>query len=155
MEMRELGAGGGKGDLNPKHELEFGDAQLIGQMLEASESKLNGQPDKLSGMWKTVSAAMANGTQAIKLDVPALGLNNGTGSQSEDYDVLEDLPLHKLLPALAGWLQRDKQAGEVVEETNAPESKKSDALRPNNALPKQIVSQMPPTTIPDLLLTNQ
>ena len=136
MEMRELGAGGGKGDLNPKHELEFGDAQAIAQMIEAYEPKLNGQPDMLSTIWTTISAAMEAGTQSIKLDVPPLGLDPNTASLTDDYDILEDLPLQRLLPALAKWLQKDKPEDCGAKEPTTTSAKVD--LTEEPALPKQI-----------------
>lgn len=138
--MRELGAGGGKGDLDPKHELEFGDAEAVAKMLEAYEAKFKDQPDVLSKMWQTAAAAVESGAQTIDLDVSALGLKDDGVSQGKegDFDVLEDMPLQKLLPALAGWLQKVKQdSGEqVVEPAEAP----SPITMAAATLPKHIVS---------------
>lgn len=113
------------------------------QMLEAHEAKLKGQPGTLSNTWKSVAAVVGKEAQALSLDVPALGLTkNDAAAQSADFDVLEDVSLDKLLPALAQWLQNGKKSGAVDEGSFNPSPPGKD-----NTLPKQIVSPSPPHSL--------
>ena len=140
VEMREAGAGGGKGDLNPRHELELGDVEMMGKLIEAYEAKAKGSSMTLSSIWSKIGSTVANGAQSLSLDIDALGLksNGGNESQADDFDALEDLPLDKLLPALAAWLQKEKANGSF-EEQSAKTTNPRAKVPPKN-LPNQIVS---------------
>lgn len=128
MEMPELGAGGGQGDLDQQHELEVGDASTIGMLMSLCATKLQHQPKVLSSVLEMLTSMVKDPVHSITLD-PSIFQTDAPGLNEETIDELEEIPLESLVPALAAIVSR---AGENGTKARPPEN-------PNN-LPKHIVS---------------
>ena len=138
--MAELGAGGGQGDLNQQCELEVGDPGLVGQLIALCASKLQSQKQLLAGVLELLTSAINDGVPSITLDDCSLiSKSEMTESQEDELDELSELPLGKLVPALAKLVTKRKQKKAQTDDHNrtrwpAEPSKRADGL------PKQIVS---------------
>ena len=110
VEMAELGAGGGQGDLNQQHELEVGDDQVVAQLMALCVETMQSQPKALSGVLEELATITKNHIRSISLDGNALAAD-GTEKSSEgldDLDALDDLPLERLIPALTKAVEKLK-----------------------------------------------
>jgi DNA cross-link repair 1C protein len=70
--MAELGAGGGKGDMNQQHELEVGDASALGMLMSLCATKMQDQPKLLSNVMEMLASIMRDPVRAIALDTATL-----------------------------------------------------------------------------------
>ena len=86
-----------QGDLDQTHSLELYDQVTITQLAELCARKLQGQPELLSKILDWFSNLMNSGSNAIKLDLEALQLDNSQESDSADES---DLPIDRLIQAL-------------------------------------------------------
>ncbi|UPX13213.1 uncharacterized protein EKO05_0003734 [Ascochyta rabiei] len=90
-EIAELGAGGGKGDLDQKEELETGDVPAVGRLMELCAQSIN-DPDLLSKVLKLLQHALSTGSGSMDF-----GLQLQKESQASD----EALSLQRLVAALS------------------------------------------------------
>ena len=144
VDIAELGAGGGQGDLNQQHELEVRDVGLVGQLMSLCATRLQGQPQLLSSVLQLLASSMGEGVESIKLD--DFALNIGTDSTDDDIDMadLDQVPIEKVVSAIAKIVTRKKQLAQQKPQSNqsgrgAPlnnTSKRADGL------PKQIVGSV-------------
>lgn len=141
MEIAELGAGGGQGDLNQQHELEVPDAAVIGQLMALCASKLHGQKGLLSDVLEMLSTTVSDRMRNIKLEDFNMAGDIGAIPQDEPLDTstLEDFPLDKLVPALVRLVTQNqrKQARNKIMENGMHAEK--DTKR-SDGLPRSIVS---------------
>lgn len=70
-EIGEIGAGGGKGDLDQVHELEAADAAAIGSLMQLCATKLK-DPEKLSKVLAYLSKVLSSDTGKLTLDAEDL-----------------------------------------------------------------------------------
>ncbi|KAI7156315.1 hypothetical protein KC349_g6375 [Hortaea werneckii] len=137
VEMAELGAGGGQGDLDQHHELEVWDPSLVGQLIALCASKLNGQPELQASVMQMLKSIIDDRIPSISLDDSELkeeSIQNEKGE--EGFADLDDLPLERLVPALAKLVTKAKGQGQkedlFVKDRSAVSSARADGL------PKQI-----------------
>ncbi|KAJ4345118.1 hypothetical protein N0V95_005890 [Ascochyta clinopodiicola] len=95
-EIAELGAGGGKGDLDQKEELETGDVPAVGRLMELCAQYIN-DPDLLSEVLRLLQHALSAGSGTMDF-----GLQLQKESQVSD----EDLSLQRLVTALSSSASR-------------------------------------------------
>lgn len=139
MEMAELGAGGGKGDLDQQHELEVGDTSALGMLMSLCATKLKDQPQLLGSVMEMLASLLRSPVQSIALD-PSILHSDLLGVSEADVADLGHLPIDSLIPALTAMASQAKQNGtanEATKETGPDtmsESRKS-------ILPKRIVSR--------------
>ena len=107
IEMAELGAGGGQGDLNQQHELEIGDTAVVAQLMALCATKLQGQPQLQSSVLQMLSSAISDHRPSIALDDFSLTATHG--SADAGVDDLDELPIDELVPALAKVVTKMKQ----------------------------------------------
>ncbi|KAF9691930.1 hypothetical protein EKO04_010000 [Ascochyta lentis] len=107
-EIAELGAGGGKGDLDQKEELETGDVAGVGRLMELCAQHIN-DPDLLSKVLRLLQHALSTGSGSMDL-----GLQLQRESQVGD----EDLSLQRLITALSSSASKKH-----VEDADAPRNK--------------------------------
>ena len=156
--MAELGAGGGKGDLDQQHELEIGDAGTLGMLISLCATKLKDQPQVLGDVVEMLASLAKDHVQAISLDPSALH-SDIPGVNEEDVAELENLPLECLVPALTSIAARMKG----LEGTDELSSRRTLEEKRATILPKRIVcapahigsnaSQTDALTIPPFRLT--
>jgi hypothetical protein len=70
--MAELGAGGGKGDMDQQHELELDDTSALGMLMSLCATKMQGQPKLLSSVMEMLASIMRDPVRAISLDAATL-----------------------------------------------------------------------------------
>lgn len=139
VEMAELGVGGGQGDLDQHHELEVGDTSLVGHLIALCATKLQDQPQLRTSVMEMLTTIINERVESISLD--GSGLIDDSGLASKDVDDLmnvDELPLERLVPALAKAAAKSKQK---LAQKADPFVTKSSALQLARAdgLPKQIV----------------
>lgn len=129
--MCEAGAGGGHGDLNQQNELEIDDLAVFAELMKLCSDKLKFQPQLLKGVEKMLIDAMRYPRKKISLDGTELGVDLG-GQSQQDFDLsdLDDIPLNKIVPALAKVVTRSKQETAPAKKPNVPGAA--------SGLPKQI-----------------
>ena len=134
VEMAELGAGGGKGDLDQQHELEVGDAGTLGMLMSLCATKMQDQPQRLSRVLQMLASFMLDPVRTIALDSAMLHPDQ-TGLGQEGMVELEQLPIDSLIPALASLAAKAKERGD--EHASIVETGQD---RKSASLPKRIVS---------------
>ena len=108
--MTELGAGGGRDDLNQQHELEVGDNQLVGQLMALCATELGGQTQLLSSVLQMLTSVINDRVQSITLhDLDLMSDATRSESQRDDLASLDEIPIDKLVPALARLVTKPKQ----------------------------------------------
>lgn len=139
--MAELGAGGGKGDLDQQHELEVGDTSALGMLMSLCATKMQDQPKLLSSVMEMLASIMRDPVRAIALDFAALHPEQ-SGEDQENITDFEEMPLDSLIPALVSLAAKAGEQGNgdvaaisAVQEINPTNH--------NANLPKQIVSPSP------------
>jgi hypothetical protein len=138
--MAELGAGGGKGDLDQQHELEIGDTSALGMLMSLCATKMQDQPKLLSSVMELLASIMRDPVRAIALDFAALHPEQ-PGEDQENITDFEEMPLESLIPALVSL------AAKAGEQGNAAVAAVSSQLETNStnhsiSLSKQIVSTL-------------
>ncbi|KAF2717878.1 hypothetical protein K431DRAFT_195009, partial [Polychaeton citri CBS 116435] len=108
-EIAELGAGGGKGDLDQHHELEVGDQQQVGQLMALCASRLSGQPHLLKMVLEILTRSVEDDVQRIKLDHSVLAQRDHSNAV-EELTELVSLPLDRLVLALTDLVSKSKYA---------------------------------------------
>ncbi|KAF3041677.1 hypothetical protein E8E12_003902 [Didymella heteroderae] len=96
VEIAELGAGGGKGDLDQKEELETGGVVAMGRLMELCAQSIN-DPELLSKVLKLLQYALTTGSASVDF-----GLQLQKESQVSD----DDLSLQKFVAALSSTASR-------------------------------------------------
>ncbi|GAB1736982.1 hypothetical protein NU219Hw_g348t1 [Hortaea werneckii] len=113
VEMAELGAGGGQGDLDQHHELEVWDPSLVGQLIVLCASKLHGQPELRASVMQMLTSIIDDRIHSISLDDSELkeqSIQNESGE--EGFADFDKLPLGRLVPALAKLVTKAKGQGQ-------------------------------------------
>lgn len=136
--MAELGAGGGQGDLNQRHELETSDESAVSQLIAFCATKLQDQPQLQASVLEMLSAIRRDHTRSIVLNGSAFQ-SDGHSEDGLDISNIDELPLERLVPVLVRFVTMAKeqraQAGGLV--ANQPSTLSSARV---DGLPKQIVS---------------
>jgi DNA cross-link repair 1C protein len=135
--MAELGAGGGKGDLDQQHELEVGDAGTLGMLMSLCATKMQDQPQRLSGVLQMLASFMQDPVRTIAFDSAMLHPDT-TGLVPEDMAELEQLPIDSLIPALASLAAKAKEQGGENATVLEP-GKDTKSARNFKTLPKRVV----------------
>ena len=137
VEMAELGAGGGKGDLDQQHELELGDVSSLGMLMSLCATKLQDQPELLSSVMQMLASMMRDPVRAITLDSAALHSDHPEWNQEETAD-LEQMPLDRLIPALVDLASKTggNSNEDMVSRSTRTEGASNDRHR---SLPNRIV----------------
>jgi hypothetical protein len=105
--MREPGAGGGDGDLNLRHELEFHDAAEFGQLMQLLIQNLSDDRDRCAKVMKMVADDMqARGT--VSLDLLDIWPEGEDRSDSQAEAEMEDLTPEKVILALVRRAEKPK-----------------------------------------------
>ncbi|GAB7364671.1 hypothetical protein MBLNU230_g5473t1 [Neophaeotheca triangularis] len=141
MDMAELGAGGGQGDLNQKHELETWDPMLVTQLLTLCAAEMHAHPEYKDVM-QLLMSAVSGQRHALQLDASLFAPRDTANAANEpdhhiQQDELEDLSIDKLLPALLNVASKTKEMAEKKQDNKAVQSK---AQLPQRAdgLPQQV-----------------
>jgi hypothetical protein len=139
--MAELGAGGGKGDLDQQHELEVGDASALGMLMSLCATKMQDQPKLLSSVMEMLASIMRDPVRAIALDATIL-YSEQLGRDQDGVTELEQMPLDRLIPILASLAVRK---GERSNEDAAvlPTEQAANLKNRSTNLPNRIVSHLP------------
>ena len=138
--MAELGAGGGKGDLDQQHELEVGDASALGMLMSLCATKMQNQPKLLSSVMELLASIMRDPVRAIALDSAILH-SEQPGEDQENITDFEEMPLESLIPALVSLAAK---AGEQdhADVTAVLSRLETNSTNHNTNLPQQIVSNL-------------
>lgn len=99
IEIAELGAGGGKGDLDQKEELETGDVAAMGRLMELCAQSIN-EPELLSKVLKLLQYALTTGSASMDF---------GLQLQKESQVSEDDLSLQKFVAALSSNASKRQQ----------------------------------------------
>ena len=99
VEVREEGAGGGKGDLNPSHELEL-DSAMLGRVLQACASKITDQ-ELLAKIAVLLSTSLG---ERLKVDPEIFAEAN----EDEDGDP-DEIPVLKFVDSLVRLVSKQEQ----------------------------------------------
>ncbi|KAI6880951.1 hypothetical protein KC360_g6890 [Hortaea werneckii] len=133
VEMAELGAGGGQGDLNQHHELEVWDPSLVGQLISLCASKLQDQPQLQASVMQMLTGIIHDRVPSISLDDSCLkeqSIQNET--IEEDFANFDDVPLERLVPVLAELVTKAKQGAQkqdpIRNDSSAVPSARADGL---------------------------
>ncbi|KAK4542801.1 hypothetical protein LTR36_006177 [Oleoguttula mirabilis] len=138
VEMAELGAGGGQGDLDQHHDLEVGDTSLVGQLIALCATKLHGQPEHASVM-EMLTSIINERVQSISLDGAVLNEDPAAiADEDEDLVFVDDLPLERLVPVLAKATAKSKQKLPQKNDPLSGRRRTSLTLVRPDGLPKQI-----------------
>lgn len=132
--MKELGAGGGQGDLDQQHELEFYDGNIFELLLSFCETKLRHQPALLAKINRVIGPLSKQPINPLPIDAAALHAQNAVDGL-EGLDELDQMPLEEFMPILI----------KIVTSEQATQPADSAVLRSigqdnSHRLPKQIVS---------------
>ena len=128
-EMAELGAGGGQGDLDVRHELEVGDAAAVGQLIGLCASKLQGEPQLLASVMTLLTSFINHDVSAVSLHDSGLLEDCARLAREEGFEDIDDVPLDRLIPALANLVNKSKASGESAVKALTDNSKRQDGLR--------------------------
>lgn len=139
--MAELGAGGGKGDLDQQHELEVGDASALGMLMSLCATKMQDQPKLLSSVMEMLASIMRDPVRAIALD-SALLHSEQTDLHQDDFAELEQMPLDRLIPILAS-LAAKKGERSNEDAIALPAAQAANLVDRSTKLPNRIVSVVP------------
>lgn len=144
MDMAELGAGGGQGDLNEQHELETWDQALVAQLITLCASQMHDHP-QFRDVMSLLMSAVGNQRHSLKLGA-SLFASDELHDAPQEPDRMDnagnpaELPIDKLLPALAELAAKSKekefgQQGDTVQESKAQIPQRTDGL------PQRIASE--------------
>ncbi|KAJ4375656.1 swr1 complex component [Didymella sp. IMI 355093] len=137
IEIAELGAGGGKGDLDQKEELETGDVAAMGRLMELCAQSIN-DAELLSKVLEILQYALTTGSPCMEF---------GMQLQKESQVSQDDLSLQRFVAALSSNVsrkQRDKAEPNRNKAIRFPYSRHSSyselcelisALRPRDVFP--------------------
>ncbi|GAB7351741.1 hypothetical protein MBLNU459_g2325t2 [Dothideomycetes sp. NU459] len=102
IDIAEVGAGGGQGDMDQIYELELDDITAIGQLIAMTTSKLHDNPQLQSSLLDWLSKIMMQGGASVKLDIGEFWNElQGDGNDLSHGQDLDNLSLDRLIPALA------------------------------------------------------
>jgi hypothetical protein len=105
--MREPGAGGGEGDLNLRHELEFQDAAEFSQLMQLLISNLQDDPERCAKVVKMVTEDLqARGT--VSLDLLDIWPDVDGQHDSQEEPDMDDLTPEKVILALVRRAEKPK-----------------------------------------------
>lgn len=135
MEMAELGAGGGQGDLDQRHELELGDDATTRQLIALCRQKLSDQNQILEATVRLLESLSSNLVAAIPLDASALH-TEATQEQAALAD-FDELPLEALVPAVVNFVRRKRERSQQEDVVNVKASGRKSSRR--DGQPQRIV----------------
>ncbi|TKA79551.1 hypothetical protein B0A55_02738 [Friedmanniomyces simplex] len=129
MEIAELGAGGGQGDLDTHNELDVGDAAVVGQLIALCASKLQSQPQLLASVMELLTGFISKQISSVSLDDSGFIEDCARAVDEADFVNVDELPLERLVPALAKLVTKAKQK-KSYPSPNSPKisSKRADGL---------------------------
>ncbi|KAJ9646407.1 hypothetical protein H2199_002456 [Coniosporium tulheliwenetii] len=107
-EVAELGAGGGKGDLDQVHELDTADAAAVAQLMTMCATKIT-EPEKLQRVLRLLSSVLEEQRTRIQLGGAGGGVDNEEGHLD-----LDQLPLQELVDILARLASADSDDAEAL-----------------------------------------
>ncbi|EON68980.1 hypothetical protein W97_08238 [Coniosporium apollinis CBS 100218] len=107
-EMAELGAGGGKGDLDQVHELDTADVAAVAQLMNMCATKIT-EPEKLQRVLRLLSSVLEEKQTRIQLGGAGGGVDNEEGHLD-----LDQLPLQELVDILARLASADSDGAEAL-----------------------------------------
>jgi len=139
VEMAELGVGGGQGDFDQQHELEVGDTALVGQLIALCATKLQGQPQLQASVMGLLTKLIHEQVQSISLDGSDFNDDANQTAEDDDFINVDDLPIERLVPALAKLVDKSKQQLAQQKDPFEKHQPSLSVARPDG-LPKQIVS---------------
>jgi len=147
--MAELGAGGGKGDLDQQHELEVDDTSALGMLMSLCATKMQDQPQLLSSVMEMLASIMRDPVRAIALDFAALHPDQ-PGEDQENITDFEEMPLESLIPALVSLAAKVSQQGDVDVTAITPRHELKSSEH-STKLPQRIVStSLDPIVVPNI-----
>lgn len=123
VEMAELGAGGGHGDLHQQHEIDLSEGLV--NLVALCVQKLSNQPELLGSLLKMLDNASNGMRQTIPFELSDISIEASTHSDSQDHPGaadLDELPIHRLVSMLAKRVTKTKQdipQGEVKHANHA------------------------------------
>ena len=134
-EIRELGAGGGHGDLDTHNELVVGDAVATGQLIALCALRLQSQPQILASVMELLTGFISKQISSVSLDGSGFVEDCLRVVNGDDLVNADELPLERLVPALARLVTKAEQ-GKASHSANSPKT----VLERPDGLAKQIVS---------------
>ncbi|KAK4555753.1 hypothetical protein LTR86_006973 [Recurvomyces mirabilis] len=113
-DVAELGAGGGNGDLDAKHELELGDAALIGNLITLCATRLQDQPQQQAEVLGLLTGFITARTSSVPMSGSILAADIARGGEDHDEGGIDidEVPLDRILPILAGLLDSKRKKKE-------------------------------------------
>ncbi|KAL1304274.1 hypothetical protein AAFC00_000684 [Neodothiora populina] len=116
VNIAELGAGGGYGDLDQQHELELNDIMAVAQLINMCRERLQSQPVLLAEITDWFSVNLKPGPNVTKLDFA--GFWNEVKGDDDEFEIFDDMPLDRLIGAIAKLFSRKVDDNE---ESSRPE----------------------------------
>ncbi|KAK1080033.1 hypothetical protein LTR33_005883 [Friedmanniomyces endolithicus] len=118
-EIRELGAGGGHGDLDTHNELVVGDAVATGQLIALCALRLQSQPQVLASVMDRLTGFISKQISSVSLDGSGFVEDCLKAVNGADFATADELPLERLVPALAKLVTKAEQ-GKASPSANSP-----------------------------------
>lgn len=112
-DVAEVGAGGGQGDLDQRHELELNDVMAVAQLISMCGDQLRAQPALYAEIVQWLGGLMKGSSSAAKLDFA--GFWKELNGNNDDQDLLDDIPLDRLVPAIARLFTPSPEDDKVME----------------------------------------
>jgi DNA cross-link repair 1C protein len=134
VEIAEIGAGGGQGDLNQTHTLELYDQGSVQQLLLICNRALQAQPELKEPMKEWFATLTKSGKESIDLDLAILrdevDITSQEGRPDDEFD-MDNLPIDRLIPALTRLItgKSDQEAEDRVKQQRQIVSSAHDQLR--------------------------
>ncbi|KAK1817188.1 hypothetical protein LTR12_008378 [Friedmanniomyces endolithicus] len=132
-EIRELGAGGGHGDLDTHNELVVGDAVATGQLIALCALRLQSQPQILASVMELLTGFINKQISSVSLDGSGFVEDCLRVVNGDDLVNADELPLERLVPALARLVTKAEQ-GKASPSADSPKT----VLKRPDGLAKQI-----------------
>ncbi|KAK0249365.1 hypothetical protein B0A54_03730 [Friedmanniomyces endolithicus] len=108
-EIREVGAGGGHGDLDTHNELVVGDAAALCQLIALCALRLQSQPQVLASVIELLTGFISKQISSVSLDGSGFVEECFKVVKGADFVTADELPLETLVPALAKLVSKAEQ----------------------------------------------
>ncbi|KAK5113961.1 hypothetical protein LTR62_003084 [Meristemomyces frigidus] len=128
LDIAELGAGGGHGDLDARHELELGDPGLIGSLITLCATQLQDQPELQAKVMSLLTGFITSQTSAVSLEGCGLAEDLAGLGVDEDVSGVDEIPLDRIVPALARLIENKKAEQGAVHTFLIAAGKRADGL---------------------------
>lgn len=143
IELSELGAGGGQGDLAQQHELEVWDSAVVAQLMGLCATQLQDQKQLLTKVLEVLASAMKEGSSVLELeDFKSMLQAEECRADVEGYDGSDEVRLEDLVSVLARIVNKPTLKQSNTSEQRNMKSAQCVKLRPDG-LPTQIVRDHP------------